>query len=230
MHGLTFSATVELAEAGRVVLRERTAQPPHDPQSLPRAVLAVGEDVLVTLRREAAAPIVPGFAFSQEIVPSADCRWCQRDGAATCPAHRPIEPAPAEEYARCCVAALVTDDAGRLLLIRSRKPGRGWELPGGKVRASETWRDALRREVREEAGVDIAIADDPPLVLDGQRVQGAPFTSIILVTQARASGEPVAGDDAAEARWFAADALPLEELSQFASTRVVRAWALEASR
>lgn len=132
------------------------------------------------------------------------------------------EAEPEQKYARCCVAALVFDPADRLLLIRSRKPGRGWELPGGKVNAGELWRDALRREVREEAGLEIVLSTDAPRVLDGQPVQGAAFTSIILIARARAEGEPVAGDDAAEARWFAIEEIPLDELSTFASTAEVR--------
>lgn len=188
---LTFSATIESAATGTLLLRERSAQPPADPLSLPRAVLAVGTDVVVTLRPEGE---------------------------------------PTESLARVCVAALVTDPTDRLLLVRSGKVGRRWELPGGKVRAGETWGDALRREVREEAGLGITLLTVPPLVLDGAPVTGAAFTSIILVARASAHGQPTAGDDAADARWFTAHEVPLGELSEFASTRLVREWALEASR
>lgn len=53
------------------------------------------------------------------------------------------------------VAGLVTNDKGRILLIKS--PRRGWEYPGGMVEPGETFQDALLREIKEEAGVDVEI-------------------------------------------------------------------------
>lgn len=52
-------------------------------------------------------------------------------------------------------AALVTNDKGEILLVKS--PWRGWEYPGGLMEHGETFRDCLKREVREEAGVEIEI-------------------------------------------------------------------------
>ncbi len=53
------------------------------------------------------------------------------------------------------VAALVTNEEGKILLVKS--PWRGWEYPGGLVEPGETFQDALRREIREEAGVEVEI-------------------------------------------------------------------------
>ena len=53
------------------------------------------------------------------------------------------------------VAALVTNDRGEILLVNS--PWRGWEYPGGLIEPGETFQEALHREVREEAGVEIEI-------------------------------------------------------------------------
>ncbi len=53
------------------------------------------------------------------------------------------------------VAALVTNDNGEILLVKS--PWRGWEYPGGVIEAGETFQEALKREVQEESGVDIEI-------------------------------------------------------------------------
>ena len=52
-------------------------------------------------------------------------------------------------------AALVTNDEGNILLVKS--PWRGWEYPGGLIESGETFQECLRREVREEAGVEIEI-------------------------------------------------------------------------
>jgi 8-oxo-dGTP diphosphatase len=52
------------------------------------------------------------------------------------------------------VAAVITDDQGRALLIQRRDNGH-WEPPGGVLELDETIEDGLRREVREETGLDI---------------------------------------------------------------------------
>jgi 8-oxo-dGTP diphosphatase len=53
------------------------------------------------------------------------------------------------------VAALVTNENGEILLVKS--PWRGWEYPGGLIEPGETFQEALKREVQEEAGVEIEV-------------------------------------------------------------------------
>ena len=53
--------------------------------------------------------------------------------------------------------AFIADDRGRLLFIRRRDNGR-WALPGGAMELGETVFDALKREVKEETGVDVLSA------------------------------------------------------------------------
>jgi ADP-ribose pyrophosphatase YjhB (NUDIX family) len=54
------------------------------------------------------------------------------------------------------LAQAVVRDGGRVLLA-VRDTLRGWELPGGTLRAGESPEDALRRELREETGLEVAI-------------------------------------------------------------------------
>ncbi len=51
------------------------------------------------------------------------------------------------------VLGLVVDDAGSVLLVEQTYRS-GWYLPGGGVRRREPLDDALRRELREEVGVE----------------------------------------------------------------------------
>lgn len=53
------------------------------------------------------------------------------------------------------VAGLVCNENDEILLIKS--PWRGWEYPGGMVEPSETFQEALIREIKEEAGVEVEI-------------------------------------------------------------------------
>ncbi|QBJ97741.1 (deoxy)nucleoside triphosphate pyrophosphohydrolase [Rhodococcus sp. ABRD24] len=59
------------------------------------------------------------------------------------------------------VAAAVIRDGRLLLAQRTRPPELAglWELPGGKVEPGETPAEALRRELREELGVEVIAGD-----------------------------------------------------------------------
>ncbi|MFM7597581.1 MAG: DUF2332 family protein [Actinomycetota bacterium] len=101
-----------------------------------------------------------------------------------------------------CVGAIVHDSQGRLLVIqRGREPARGrWSLPGGRVHAGESFRDAVAREALEETGLRVH-----PMRMVGSVERTAPDGSTYDIRDFAAmvvdGGNPVAGDDADDARW-----------------------------
>lgn len=100
------------------------------------------------------------------------------------------------------MGAVITDGAGRILLIqRGKPPGEGlWSVPGGRVEPGETDVAAVVREVREETGLVVNVG-----ALLGSVVRDGPEVTYDIFDYAAtpAGGTMRAGDDAADACWFA---------------------------
>ena len=94
------------------------------------------------------------------------------------------------------VAALVTNDLGEILLVNS--PWRGWEYPGGLIEPGETFQEALHREVREEAGVEIEITGFVGICKNvEQNIVNIDFTAKYV------SGELRSSEESTEVVWAA---------------------------
>ncbi len=103
------------------------------------------------------------------------------------------------------VGALVWRD-DRLLLIRRNKPPQAgeWSIPGGRQEIGETLFEAAAREVHEETGITVVPVRIVTAVDSIHRdADGRPewHYTIVDVAAEWQSGEPVAADDAREARW-----------------------------
>jgi ADP-ribose pyrophosphatase YjhB (NUDIX family) len=126
------------------------------------------------------------------------------------------------------VGALCEDELGRLMLVRRGiEPRKGkWDTPGGFLEEGEEPLDGLRRELREETGLEIepdeffgALVD---LYGDGPEAQ---YVLSLNWTAHVVSGEPAPADDISEIRWFGADELPGEDEIAFDSVaEIVGRW------
>jgi 8-oxo-dGTP diphosphatase len=112
----------------------------------------------------------------------------------------------------CC--GVVCLRGGEVLLIRRGKPPRmgQWSIPGGRMEMGETAIAGALRELAEETGVTAEILGLIGVIDhihdDGQYV-------LIDYAAAWTAGEPVAGDDALEARFFSiAEAVELVAWSE----------------
>jgi ADP-ribose pyrophosphatase YjhB (NUDIX family) len=98
----------------------------------------------------------------------------------------------------------------KVLLIHRRNEPVGWALPGGFVEYGECVEDAVRREMKEETGLELAelrqfrVYSDPGRDLRGHTV------SVVFV--ARGIGQPKAGDDADRYRLIDPNDVPESDL------------------
>jgi 8-oxo-dGTP diphosphatase len=104
------------------------------------------------------------------------------------------------------VGALIIDGGNRILLVeRGREPLKGWwSLPGGVVETGELLESALRREVREETGLEVEILC---LLEVFERIMhddagAAQYHYVLMDYLCRpAGGELCAADDASRVAW-----------------------------
>src|SRR5713226_1394963 len=79
----------------------------------------------------------------------------------TSPDHQPSLPKVSitQVFPEPTVGALLVNNQGKILLAKSHKWFDRYTLPGGHIEVGETMVDAVKREVKEEVGLDVDVVD-----------------------------------------------------------------------
>jgi 8-oxo-dGTP pyrophosphatase MutT (NUDIX family) len=107
------------------------------------------------------------------------------------------------------VRAVVLDGDNRVFLVKHSYVT-GWHLPGGGVEVGETFRDALQRELAEEAGIELS--GEPALhgLFFNSHVSRRDHVAVYLIRHFRQDRLPEPNREIVACGFFEAGALPAE--------------------
>lgn len=115
-----------------------------------------------------------------------------------CHFHLYINPMPTN-------SVVAENDAGEILLVKRKfPPQKGyWDVPGGFIQPYESFEQSVKREVKEELGVDIVIKKIIGIYTDRYDYEGVIGPAFcIMVAGQLSSFDLVPGDDAEDYAWF----------------------------
>ncbi|MCM0648870.1 NUDIX hydrolase [Clostridium swellfunianum] len=91
------------------------------------------------------------------------------------------------------VGGLIENEEGKILMLLS--PDRGWEIPGGQVEEGESLTNALKREVKEETGIEIVVGKLRTVYSNiTKRVQLDGISSIGSIVNFGFTGKAISGE------------------------------------
>ena len=125
-------------------------------------------------------------------------------------------------------AVLVEKDGKLLLLKRNYEPCKGsWLVPAGYVEADEVPKDAAKREVREETGLEVELGDlvDVYYFADDPRGNGVVF----VYKAEQVSGEIKINAESSAAKFFHWYEIPLD-LAKGGHDKIIRQWSWQVQQ
>ncbi|WP_274654801.1 NUDIX hydrolase [Paenibacillus humicola] len=113
-------------------------------------------------------------------------------------------------------AAVILDDAGRVLLVKHSYGKLNWELPGGKAEENESAQETARREVLEETGLDVTVGQLTGIYYDPEY----DMHHFVFLARCGGTGKPLpSSPEITECRFCAPADLP-RPMSDFTRKRI----------
>ncbi len=106
----------------------------------------------------------------------------------------------------CTVGALIADDQGRVLMIRTQKWSNLWGIPGGKIKLGEPSAQALRREIKEETNLEVGEIEFVMVqdcIESKEFYRSAHFVLLNYTCRARGAAAVRLNEEAQEFKWVA---------------------------
>ena len=104
------------------------------------------------------------------------------------------------------------------VLLAHRSPHRPyypecWDFPGGHVEPGESASAALRRELREEIGVEVEVSGVPRLHIEESAADGGLDLRLWVLTTGAGNPRNLAPEEHDDLRWFTHEELPTLRLA-----------------
>lgn len=117
---------------------------------------------------------------------------------------------------RPCTVAIISDNDGKILLVKRKyDPKKGyWDLPGGFMEQGEDLDESVKREIREELGIEIEITGIVGGFADTYDYQNIVYPVFTTAVSAKITqGVPTPTDDVSEYAFFSKEDVLMQDIA-----------------